>query len=147
MAVVRYSDGARKYILDSVFNTGGGMFDSAVMDIYDGSMPAAANDAPTGTLLARITLPADAMAAAAAGGTISKTGTWQDTSADASGTAAWGRIREAGDAGGVSTTLRRMDFDITDTAGGGTATMDSTSIQSGGPVTVNSFVLTMPASA
>ena len=64
------------------------------MHIRTGAPPANCAAADAGTLLASITLPADWMAAAA-GGVKDKLGTWQDTSADATGTAGHFRIKDS----------------------------------------------------
>lgn len=119
-------------------------FDSGFLDIYTGSQPASPDDAPTGTLLASIPLPADAYAAAAAGA-VAKNGTWQDTSADATGIAGWYRFRTAADGGGSSTTLKRFDGSVTATGGGGDLTLDSTNITAGQTVTINTATITQPA--
>ena len=58
---------------------------SGTLTIRTGAAPGASN-AATGTVLATITTPADAMGAASSG-TKQKLGTWDDASADASGTA------------------------------------------------------------
>lgn len=143
---LRISTGFRNTSLDSQFNTGVGKnFDSGVLEYRTGAQPASADDAPTGTLLVSMTLPADAFAAAAAGA-VAKAGTWQDASADATGTAGWFRLRETGDGGGSSTTDRRMDGSITATGGGGDLTLDNTSITATQQVTQNTFTVTQPAS-
>jgi hypothetical protein len=59
---------------------------SAILKIRTGSPPTAVADASTGTVLATLSLPSDWMAAASSGAK-AKLGTWEDTSADASGTA------------------------------------------------------------
>jgi hypothetical protein len=64
---------------------------SAVLKIRTGSAPANVATADSGTVLATLTLPSDWMAAAS-GGSKAKTGTWQDSSADNTGTAAHFRI-------------------------------------------------------
>ena len=135
-----FSTGLRNAILDSGLGT---QFDSGVLEIRSGTRPTGANDAPTGTVLASISLPADAFAAAASG-SIAKSGTWQDTSADASGTATWFRFRTTGDGGGVSTTDKRFDGDIA--TSGSDLNIDNTSINSGQTVTVTSYSVAMPAS-
>jgi hypothetical protein len=55
---------------------------SPVLKIRTGAPPANCAAADTGTVLATCTLPSDWMAAASAG-TKAKSGTWEDTSADA----------------------------------------------------------------
>src|SRR6266850_7145586 len=66
---------------------------SAVLKVFDDSAAAPANcaAADAAAVLATMALPADWMAAASSG-TKAKSGTWQDASADASGTAAYFRI-------------------------------------------------------
>jgi hypothetical protein len=136
------SNPLRMAALDSGIAT---QFDTTgVLEIRSGTRPGAAGTAPAGTLLASITLPADAFAAAASPGTITKNGTWQDTSADATGTASWFRMKLSADAGTTNTTDKRMDGDITLTGGGGDMTIDNTSIAAAQSVTVNTFVLTQP---
>lgn len=64
---------------------------SAVLKIWTGTQPANCAAADSGTLLANISLPADWMGAAASN-LKSKSGTWQDASADNNGTAGHYRI-------------------------------------------------------
>ena len=64
---------------------------SPYLRIRSGSMPASCADADVGTVLAECVLPSNWMADAA-GGVKSKAGTWEDTSADNSGTATHFRI-------------------------------------------------------
>ena len=103
-------------------------FNSGTLEIRTGSAPGAGN-AATGTVLATITLPADAFAAAS-GGTKAKNGTWNDTSADATGTAAHFRM-----VGGSNI----VEGTVTATGGGGDMELDSTSITSGQTVTITAF--------
>lgn len=65
---------------------------SPTMEIRSGLPPANTAQADTGTVLATIALPADYLTAAAAG-VVSKSGTWDDQSADAAGRAAHYRIK------------------------------------------------------
>lgn len=110
---------------DSAFNSG-------TLEIRTGSAPGAGN-AATGTVLATITLPADAFAAAS-GGTKAKSGTWQDASADATGTAAHWRMT-----GGSNI----VEGTVTATGGGGDMELDSTSITSGQTVTITAFTFSV----
>ena len=139
---LRISTGLRNTLLDSGIQS---VFNSGILDIYSGSQPAAANDVPSGTLLASITLPADAFAAAGSGA-VAKSGTWSDSSANNTGTAGWFRLKTSADTGASSTTEARMDGSITATGGGGNMELDSTSITSGQAVTVSTFTITQPAS-
>lgn len=128
----RLNDAARNRQADSI----GDDFNNATLKIYTGTQPAA-GAAATGTLLVTITLPADAMAAAASG-VAAKSGTWSGT-AVATGTAGWFRIESSAGA-------RWYDGAVTVTAGGGEIELISTSITSGQTVTISSFSVTQPAS-
>lgn len=82
------SDAVRNAQLDAIETAIGA---SAVLKIRTGAAPATVATADSGTVLATLTLPSDWMAAAS-GGSKAKSGTWQDASADATGTAAHWRI-------------------------------------------------------
>jgi hypothetical protein len=85
---LQYSMTVRNAKLDAVETAVGS---SAVLKIRTGPPPANVAAADSGSVLATVSLPADWMDAAS-GGTKSKAGTWEDTSADADGTAAHFRI-------------------------------------------------------
>lgn len=85
---LQYSVAVRNGQLDQVESVPG---TTAVMRIRTGSPPADCATADSGTVLVTPTLPSDWMAAAASGSK-AKSGTWQDTSADATGTAGHFRI-------------------------------------------------------
>ena len=87
---IQYSVTANNARLDAIETAIGA---SAVLKIRTGAVPANAAAADTGTVLATVSLPADWMAAAASASK-AKLGTWQDASADATGTAAHFRIYE-----------------------------------------------------
>jgi hypothetical protein len=88
---LQYSTTVRNAKLDAVETAIG---TSPVLTIRTGAAPANCAAANSGTVLATLTLPSDWMAAAS-GGTKALSGTWQDTSADASGTAAHFRIHDS----------------------------------------------------
>lgn len=129
---LQYSVTVRNAQLDA-FETACGV--SAVMKIRTGAVPANCAAADSGTVLATLNLPSDWMAAASSGSK-SKSGTWEDTSADATGTAAHFRIYASD-----GTTVHAQGT-VTATGGGGDLTLDNTSIASGQTVTVTSFTLT-----
>jgi len=129
---LQYSTAVRNARLDVVESTIG---TSAVLKIRTGAAPANCNTADSGTVLASCTLPSDWMAAAS-GGTKSLSGTWQDASADATGTAAHFRLYASdGTTCGAQGT-------VTITGGGGDMTVDNTSFAAAQVFTVTSFVLT-----
>jgi len=119
------------------------VYDSGTLEIRTGAPPGP-ELAPTGTVLATITLPADAWTAT--DGVLTLNGTWQDSSADATGTAGHFRVVQSGDGGGVSSTDERLEGTITVTSGGGDMELDNTSINAGQQVTINTFTVTVPVS-
>ena len=108
---------------------------SPILRIRSGTMPATVATASAGTVLATCTLPSDWMAAASSRSK-AKSGTWEDTSADATGTAAHFEI-VASD--GTTVGMRGT---VTATGGGGDLTVDSVSFTAGQAFSVTSFTLT-----
>lgn len=108
---------------------------SAVLKIRTGAAPANVATADSGTVLATLTLPSDWMAAASSGSK-AKSGTWEDTSADATGTAAHFRIYAS------DGTTAHMQGTVTATGGGGDMTVDNTSFASGQAFSITTFSLT-----
>jgi hypothetical protein len=129
---LQYSVAVRNARLDAVESTTG---TSAILTIRTGAVPANCAAANSGTVLATVNLPSDWMAAAS-GGTKALSGTWQDTSADNTGTAAHFRIHDSGG------TTCHIQGTVTATAGGGDMTVDNTSFASGQSFTVTGFTLT-----
>lgn len=129
---IQLSAAVRNARLDAIESTIGV---SAVLKIRSGTAPADVATADSGTVLATLTLPSDWMAAAS-GGTKAKSGTWQDASADATGTAAHFRIYAS------DGTTAHLQGTVTATGGGGDLTLDNVSIASGQSVTITSFTLT-----
>lgn len=141
MALV-LSDFLKQKRLDGIGNAGAGInFDSGVLEIRSGAAPGP-NAADAGTLLASITLPADAFGAAAAGA-MAKAGTWQDASANGTGTAAHFRIKQSGDTGGATgSTDERIEGTVGE--GSGDISLDNTDIAAGQQVTITTFTLNEP---
>lgn len=131
---LQLSTGVRNAVLDQIESTIG---TAPILRIRSGSAPATCGTADSGTVLATLTLPSDWMAAASSGSK-AKSGTWQDTSADNTGTAAHFRIYDSGD------TTCHMQGTVTATGGGGDMTVDSTSFTSGQSFTISTFTLTAP---
>lgn len=133
---LQFSTGVRNALLDSIESTTG---TSAVLKIFSGTAPANCATADTGTTLVTMTLPSDWMNAAS-GGTKTILGTWQDTSADNTGTAGYFRIYPST----PTTTNATVQGTVTATGGGGDMTLDNTSITATQQVTVTTFTLTAP---
>lgn len=129
---LQFSVAVRNARLDVVESTIG---TSAVLKIRSGSVPATCATADAGTVLATAALPSDWMAAASAGSK-AKSGTWEDTSADATGTAAHFRLYAS------DGTTCHAQGTVTATGGGGDMTVDNTSFASGQAFSVTSFTLT-----
>lgn len=129
---VQLSIAVRNARLDAIETTIG---TSAVLKIRTGAQPATCAIADSGTVLATLNLPSDWMAAASSG---SKTllGTWQDLTADNTGTAAHFRLYAS------DGTTCGLQGSVTATGGGGDMTLDNTSIASGQSVSITSFTLT-----
>ena len=125
----QFSDSARNAALDAVETAIG---TAPTLEIRSGAAPANCAAADSGTVLATMTLPSDWMAAAS-GGSKAKSGTWQDASADATGTAGHFRIKA-----GVTCHIQGS---VTATGGGGDMTLDNTSIASGQSVTISTFTI------
>ncbi len=107
-----------------------------ILTIREGAKPADCATANSGTLLVTINLPLDAMAPAGSGQK-AKSGTWQDLTADAAGTAGHFRIHQA-----TAPTICAMQGTVTATGGGGDLQLDNTVIAAGQQVTVTTFTLT-----
>jgi hypothetical protein len=99
------------------------------------AVPANCAAAASGTLLREIALPSDWMAAASSGSK-AKTGTWEDASADATGTAAHFRLYA------TDGTTCHAQGTVTATGGGGDMTVDNTSFAAAQAFSVTSFTLT-----
>ena len=120
---------ARLDALETAIGTG------AILKIRSGAAPSGIADADSGTVLATATLPSDWLAAAS-GGSKAKSGTWEDTSADATGTAAHFRIYAS------DGTTQHIQGTVTATSGGGDMEVSNTSFAAGQAFTVTSFTLT-----
>lgn len=108
---------------------------SAILKIRSGAPPANCGTADSGTVLATLNLPSDWMAAAGSGSK-AKSGTWEDASADAAGTAAHFRLYASD-----GTTCHGQGT-VTATGGGGDLTVDNVSFAAGQAFTITGFTLT-----
>lgn len=133
-----FSDEATKAAVDAV----AALCNSGTLKIYTGSQPTDANTAlGAQTLLATLTLSATAFGASSASGsagskvvTATANTITDDTSADATGTAAWFRVLKSN---GTS-----IVFDGTVGTSGCDLNLASTSIVAGEDVSITSFTIT-----
>lgn len=129
MASTNLSVAVRNARLDAIESTIGA---SAILKIRSGAKPTNCAAADSGTVLATLNLPSDYMAAASSGAK-AKSGTWDDNSADAAGTAGHWRLY-ANDG-----TTCHAQGDITATGGGGSMELDNTVLASGQQFTITAF--------
>jgi len=127
---VQLSTAVRNARLDAIETTIG---TGAILKIRTGAQPADVATADSGTVLATLTLPTDWLAAASSGAK-ALTGTWEDTSADADGTAAHFRIYAS------DGTTQHLQGSVGQ--GSGDLSLDNTTIVTGQTVTITAFTLT-----
>lgn len=108
---------------------------SAILKIRSGAPPANCATADSGTVIATLNLPADYLSAAASG-VKSKSGTWEDLSADNAGTAGHFRIYASD-----GTTVGAQGT-CTATGGGGDMELNNTVLAAGQAFTVTSLAFT-----
>ena len=130
---LKYSVTVRNARLDAIETTVG---TSAILKIRTGAPPANCAAADSGTVLSTVNLPSDWMAAAASGEKL-KSGTWEDTSADATGTAAHFRIY---DSGGSTCHIQGTVTSVA--TGTGDMLVDNDVFAAGQNFTVSSFKIT-----
>ena len=127
---LQFSAAVRNARLDAIETAIG---TSAVLKIRTGSAPADVATADSGTVLATLSLASDYMAAASSGSK-AKSGTWEDTSADATGTAAHFRIYASdGTTAHMQGTVGTSGTDMI---------VDSVSFTAGQAFTISAFTLT-----
>ena len=103
-----------------------------ILEIRSGAQPADCAAADSGTVLASMPLPSDAFAAAA-NGSKAKSGTWEDPTGDAAGTAAHFRLKTSGGVCKLQGSVGQ---------GTGDLQLDNTNIAVGQQVTITAFTLT-----
>lgn len=135
---LQYSTTLRNNQLDEIMGTVGDGVGVAnpTIQIRTGAPPASCAAADSGTLAVEITLP-DSWMAAAASGSVAKSGTAWTGTAGGSGPYTAGHFRIKDSAG----TTTHMQGTITATGGGGDMTIDNVTIQSSQSVTVTGFTI------
>lgn len=129
---IQLSVAVRNARLDAIETTIG---TTAVLKLRTGAQPATCATADSGTVVGTLTLPSDWLAAAASG-TKAKSGTWQDTSADAAGTVGHFRIYDSGG------TVCGIQGSVTITGSGGDMTLDNNVVTLAQVITITGFTLT-----
>lgn len=135
MAVMKLATSVRSSLaqaLIAAFDRGAG---ACTLKFYDGAQPAGPGTA-VGTQVLLGTVTASDPIATESNGVVTFAVMTQDNAADASGTVTWARLFD-GDGVAVA------DFDVTGTAGTGAIKMNTVTIVAGGPIRVDSFVITI----
>lgn len=127
---IQFSTTVRNARLDAIETTIG---TAPTLEIRTGAPPANCAAADSGTVIATLTLPSDWLAAAS-GGSKALSGTWQDASADAAGTAGHFRVK-------VGATCH-IQGTCSATGGGGDMTFDNAVFALAQQINVTSFTLT-----
>lgn len=128
----KLSTAARNAMLDAITSAIGS---NGLMKVYTGTQPASPTTAiTTQTLLGTLALSATS-APAAASGLLTFNAITSDSSADASGTAAWFRITTSGGTGVLDGTVGTSAAD---------AIINTTSVVAGGPLACSALTVTLP---
>lgn len=106
-----------------------------ILRVYTGAQPADCATAASGTLLIEMTLPSDWMAAASSRSK-AKSGTWQDASANASGTIGHYRIYDS------AGTTCHLQGSAGGPASGADLVFDADTVTSGQSVTITTYTWT-----
>lgn len=143
MAYISFVDSLKTAVLTPVRDAIDAGANAGLIDIYSGTKPTNANTAIGAQVRLGTLAFADPCSSAPGSLTTSLTmgNITQDSAADADGVASWARIYSYTAAGTVRVAV--MDIDITTTGGGGTMQMNTTNIVAGGPILINSFVLSV----
>lgn len=131
---LQLSTTVRNAMLDAVETAAG---TSAILKVRSGSAPANCAAADSGTVLATCNLPSDWMSTASAGAK-ALSGTWQDTSADNTGTAGHFRIYDS------AGTTCHIQGTVSATGGSGDLQVDNVSFSAGQQFVISAFTLTAP---
>lgn len=108
---------------------------AGIIEIYNGTIPANANTAVT-TQTKLGTLTFSDPSGSVTSGVFTASAITQDSSADATGTASWARIKD-------STGATVCDIDVTSTGGGGVLQLNTVNVVAGGPILITSFTLSV----
>ena len=131
---IQLNAATRNARLDTIESTNGV---SCSLEVRTGAQPATCATAGSGTILATINLPADWMAAASAGAK-ALAGSWQDASADNTGTAAHFRVYNSQATKDNTTCFMQGSVG----QGSGDLSVDNSSFVAGQQFTITAFTLT-----
>lgn len=136
MAIIRIATTVKNSMLTPIRDAIDAGSGAGTIKIYTAPMATLPSDAIGAQVLLGTLTCTDPSGATPTGGVFTFDTITQDTSADATGTAAWARIA---DSAGVTV----MDVDITGTGGGGSMQMNTTSVVIGGPLQISAGTITL----
>lgn len=136
MAVLKLATAARNAAADGVVDLVDAGAGAGTLKIYSGAVPTTGNDEGSG-LLATVTFADPAFGAASTG--VASATDPASVTISSTGTAASFVVED-------STGANVFVGDVTATGGGGTLTLATTSLASGGTLDITAFTVTMPAS-
>lgn len=135
MAVIHFANTLKDAVLAPIVTAIDAGSGAGTIKIYSGAIPANAATAITSQVLLG-TLTFSDPCGTIAENALTMDAITQDSSADATGTAAWARIANSD---GVTV----MDINVTTTGGGGALTLNTTNIVIGGPILITSFIISV----
>lgn len=135
MAVIHFANTLKDAVLAPIVTAIDAGSGAGTIKIYSGTIPANAATAITSQVLLG-TLTFSDPCGTIAENALTMDAITQDSSADATGTAAWARIANSD---GVTV----MDINVTTTGGGGALTLNTTNIVIGGPILITSFIISV----
>ena len=136
MAIVRIATTVKNSMLTPILNAIDAGAGAGTIKIYTSPMATLPSDAIGAQVLLGTLTFSDPSGASPSGGVFTASAITQDSSADATGTAAWARIAD-------STGTVVMDVDITATGGGGSMQMNTVSVVIGGPLQISALTVTL----
>ena len=135
MAVIHFANTLKDAVLAPIVTAIDAGSGAGTIKIYSGTIPTDAATAITSQVLLG-TLTFSDPCGTIANNALTMDAITQDSSADATGTAAWARIA---DSAGVTV----MDINVTTTGGSGALTLNTTNIVVGGPILITSFIISV----
>lgn len=136
MAIVRFVDSVKNSVLTPLKNAIDAGSGGGTVKLYTGTQPTQASDAVTTQKLLGI-LTFSQPCGVVASGALSMSTIDPEDIALYTGTATWARIADS-----AGNTV--MDVNVSVTGGGGALQLNTTSIVSGGPILISSFVISVP---
>lgn len=133
MAIVRLAVPIQTTIVTAIKDAIDAGSGAGIIEIYNGTIPETVATAITQqTKLGTLTFsdPCGTVTS----GVFTASSITQDSSADATGTASWARIKD-------STGAAVADIDVTSTGGGGVLQLNTVNVVSGGPIIITAFTL------